>query len=102
MPALLTRTSSATITLAASMICTGGPDGWGEYASGGGRAGQPGIKRGFRAPYRPVPGRAAGTLLPHARLGSRRRGPGAGDDAAGVALFRPVRGPRVAADLAVP
>ena len=57
---------------------------------------------GVRAAHRPVPGRAAGALLPDARLGPRRRGPGAGDPGARLAGLRRVRGPRVAADLAVP
>src|SRR4051812_31241683 len=47
-----------------------------------------------------LPAGAARPLLSDARLGLRRRGPGAGDICAGVALVRPVRGPGVDAYLA--
>src|SRR6201999_3853734 len=40
-------------------------------------------------------------LLPAARLGPRRRGPGAGDLSAGLAWLRPVRGPVLGAPVAV-
>ena len=48
------------------------------------------------------PARADRLLLPHARLGLRGRGRRAGDDGAGLARHRPLRGPLVAAVVAVP
>src|ERR1700689_1792151 len=42
--------------------------------------------RGVRRPDRAVPARTAGALLPDARLGGRRRGRGAGDLPAGLAV----------------
>src|SRR5579863_5245074 len=63
---------------------------------GRGDAGQ----RGVRAAYRAVPARTARALLPDARLGLRRRGPGAGDPGAGLAVVQRLPGQVVAADLA--
>ena len=51
---------------------------------------------------RAVPPRADRLLLPHARLRLRGRGRRAGDDGAGVEGPRPLRGPVVAAVVAVP
>src|SRR5947209_7602880 len=51
---------------------------------------------------RPAPRRADGLLLPHARLAVRGRGRRAGDDAAGVARTRALRGPGGAALVALP
>src|ERR1022692_566876 len=60
-------------------------------------------RRGIRAPYRSVPARTAGALLPDARLRARRRGSAAGDFPARVARARRLRrAPGVAAHLAVP
>ena len=56
----------------------------------------------FLAGHRPLPARAAGALLPDARLGARRRGPGAGDLPARLALLPRLRGPVLAAHLALP
>src|SRR5271170_8418254 len=47
--------------------------------------------RRLRAPGRTVPDGAAGVLLPDARLGSRRRGPGPGHVPEGLAGTRAVR-----------
>ena len=68
---------------------------------GGGGRGDAG-RRGLRPAHRSVAARAARVLLPDARLGTRRRRPGAGDPGPGLAVLRRVRGPGVAADLAVP
>src|SRR5215467_6824416 len=65
---------------------------------GRGDAGQ----RGVRTADRAVPARVAGALLPDARLGLRRRGPGAGDPGPGLAVLQRLPGQVVAADLAVP
>src|SRR5215467_534979 len=63
----------------------------------------PGRRRaGVRRTRRPLPARAAGALLPDPRLGPRRRGRTAGDLAGGLAGPGRVRGPRLAAVLAVP
>ena len=51
---------------------------------------------------RAVPARAAAALLPDARLADRRRGRAAGDAARGLARPGRLRGPGVAADVAVP
>ncbi len=59
-------------------------------------------RRRFRANGRWLPRRAAGALLPDARLVHRRRGPRAGDAAAGVARPRVVRGTRVDPIMALP
>ena len=59
-------------------------------------------RRGLPRGDRPVPARAAGALLPDARLGARGRGPGAGDLPAGLALLPRLRGPVLAAHLALP
>src|ERR1700733_11180252 len=59
--------------------------------------------RRLRSPGRAVPPRAAGVLLPHARLGSRRRGPGPGHLPEGVAGAGAVRrDSQLAAHLALP
>ncbi|CAA9210026.1 MAG: RNA polymerase sigma factor RpoE, partial [uncultured Actinomycetospora sp.] len=63
-----------------------------------GGAGRGAVHRRDRA----VPPGAAGALLPHGRLGARRRGPGAGDLPAGVARVRRVRGSGVDPDVAPP
>ena len=55
------------------------------------------LRRAGRAP----PPRAAGALLPHARLVRRRRGPGAGDVPARLAQARDVRRPLVVPRLAL-
>ena len=55
----------------------------------------------FAAQLERAPPRAAGPLLPHARLVRRGRGPGAGDVPARVAQARRLRGPRVGPRLAV-
>src|SRR5690242_6286131 len=65
---------------------------------GRGDAGQ----RGVRTADRAVPARAAGALLPDARLRLRRRGPGAGDPGPGLAVLQRFPGQVVVADLAVP
>src|SRR6516165_11574088 len=63
----------------------------------------PGRRRaGVRQTRRPLPARAAGALLPDPRLGPGRRGRAAGDLAGGLAAPGRVRGPRLAAVLAVP
>ncbi|CAG7647141.1 hypothetical protein SBRY_40594 [Actinacidiphila bryophytorum] len=49
-----------------------------------------------------IPARAAGPLLPDARLRPGRRGPGPGDVSARLARLRRLRGPLVAALLALP
>ena len=54
------------------------------------------------APRRAPPGRAARPLLPHARLGPRRRGRPAGRAAARVARAAALRGAKLAALVAVP
>src|SRR3954464_14933722 len=54
-----------------------------------------------REPRRPVPGRAARPLLPHARLAARRRGRHAGGAAEGVARPRALRGAQLAALVAL-
>src|SRR5580700_9308738 len=59
--------------------------------------------RRLRSPGRTVPPRAAGVLLPDARLGSRRRGLGPGHVPEGVAGAGSVRrDPQLTADLALP
>src|SRR6478752_3603315 len=59
--------------------------------------------RGLRAQDRPAPRRTAGALLSDARIRARCGGPGAGNDATGLAVQRPVRRTAsVRADLAVP
>src|SRR5580658_1333726 len=59
--------------------------------------------RRLRSPGRTVPDGAAGVLLPDARLGSRRRGPGPGDVPEGVAGAGAVRrDPQLTAHLALP
>src|SRR6185437_5220466 len=57
---------------------------------------------GVRAQHRAVPAGAAGALLPDARLAGRGRRPRPGDLPAGLAVARRVRGPLVAAGVAVP
>ena len=54
-----------------------------------------------RGADRAVPARAAAALLPDPRLAPGRRGPASGDPARGLARARAVRGPLVAARLAV-
>src|SRR5262245_38022648 len=83
---------------------TGGPDS-GRYGQTAG-TGRPGERtwrtwreqqRGLRPADRPVPAGTVRALLPDARLGPGRRGPGPGDPAAGLAGLRPLRRePRVA------
>src|SRR5580658_5284084 len=59
--------------------------------------------RRLRSPGRTVPDGAAGVLLPDARLGSRRRGPGPGHVPEGVAGAGAVRrDSQLAAHLALP
>src|SRR5882762_10500252 len=58
--------------------------------------------RRVRSPGRAVPARAAGALLPDAGFAGRGRGCRPGDVPERVALLRGLRGPRVAAHLAVP
>src|SRR5215475_12844703 len=55
-----------------------------------------------RPRHRAIPAGVAGALLPDDRLAGRGRGPGAGDLLAGLAVARRLRGPVVAAGLAVP
>src|SRR6516162_3146569 len=55
-----------------------------------------------RARHRAVPAGTAGPLLPDARLAGRGRGSGPGNVPAGLAVARRLRGPVVAAGLAVP
>src|SRR5215467_9420775 len=63
----------------------------------------PGRRRAsLRRTRRPLPAGAAGALLPAARLGPGRGGRTAGDLAGGLAGPGRVRGPRLAAILAVP
>ena len=62
------------------------------------RAGPRGVHRAGCA----VSGRADSALLPHARFGARRRGPGAGDISARMAWVLELRGAGCAAHLAVP
>src|SRR5207245_7547601 len=74
------------------------PTGTGPPREGRGDAGQ----RRLRATDRAVPARAAGALLPDARLGLRRRGPGAGDPGPGVAVLQRLSGQVIAAGLVEP
>ena len=60
-----------------------------------------GDENAFARPARAVPGRAARALLPDARLGARRRGRAAGRIAARLARTRKVRGPQLAAVVAL-
>ena len=63
---------------------------------------RPARRRGrVRPAHRALPSRAAAALLSHRRLAPGRRGPPAGDDAGGVARARAVRGPLLAAGVAV-
>ena len=63
---------------------------------------RPGRRRGrLRAPRRALSGRASGPLLSHARLGPRRRGRAAGGAAARLARAGEVRGPQLAALVAL-
>src|ERR1700704_1625997 len=57
---------------------------------------------GVHPQHRAVPAGVAGALLPDARLAGRGRGPGPGDLPAGLAVARRVRGPLIAAGVAVP
>src|SRR6266700_299542 len=59
-----------------------------------------GRRAGVPRAHRPLPGRAAGALLPDPRLGGRRRGHAAGDPAGGLARPERLRGPVLAAVLA--
>ncbi len=56
----------------------------------------------FRPPARTAPRRAARALLPHARVGARRRGRAAGRAPARLAGAAPFRGAQLSARLAVP
>ncbi|CAA9315374.1 MAG: RNA polymerase sigma factor, partial [uncultured Frankineae bacterium] len=60
------------------------------------------VRTGLRRGARAAPPRAHRLLLPHARIGLRRRGRGAGDDGAGLAGRRPLRRPLEPAVLALP
>ena len=64
--------------------------------------GDDGTVPGIRAAHRAVPARAAGALLPPARHGGRGGGPRAGNVPAGLAFVRRLRGPLIAAHLALP
>ncbi len=69
------------------------------------RTARPGARRGpgrVRRPGRTAPPRAAGALLPDARLAAGRRGRAAGDAAGGVARPGRLRGPLVGTHLALP
>ena len=63
---------------------------------------RPASRRGLPRGHRPLPARAARALLPDARLRARRRGPRAGDLPARLALVPRLRGPVLAAHLALP
>ena len=60
-----------------------------------------GSESAFAHSRRAIPRRAPRALLPDARLGPRRRGRAAGDAAARLARDRPLRGPQLAALVAV-
>ena len=62
---------------------------------------QRGDEDAFAAAHRALPPRAAAALLPDPRLAPGRRGPAPGDAAGGVARPRAVRGPLLAARVAV-